>query len=150
MRDKSNYIEEQKWEPVANTISFLLRGFASRVKEKKAWVYCFAALRYGKEVSVRDIGKETDFNGNPREGDLGNENCSHRVGIRPSCQIGVTRFSSSEEASSSSLSAILSANEEHSRRFHEARDLLNEVLETRPGELERSADTDFEAEMRRE
>jgi len=49
---------------------FLLKGFASRTKEKKAWVYCFRRDATGKEVSVRDIGKETDFHGNPRDSDL--------------------------------------------------------------------------------
>jgi len=51
---------------------FLLKGFASRTKEKKAWVYCFRRDAVGKEVSVRDIGKEADFHGNPRDSDLEN------------------------------------------------------------------------------
>src|ERR1017187_9869570 len=40
---------------------FLLKGFASRTKEKKAWVYCFRRDAVGNKVSVRDVGKETDF-----------------------------------------------------------------------------------------
>lgn len=49
---------------------FLLKGFASRRKEKKAWVFYFRKDAAGKEVSVMDIGKEADFHGSPHDGDL--------------------------------------------------------------------------------
>jgi hypothetical protein len=49
---------------------FLLKGFASRTKENKVWVHYFRRGGAGKEVSVKDIGKETDFHGNPRDSDL--------------------------------------------------------------------------------
>ena len=48
----------------------LLKGFASRKKEKKAWVFYFRKDAPGKEVSVRDVGKEADFHGSPRDSDL--------------------------------------------------------------------------------
>lgn len=48
----------------------LLRGFASRIKEKKTWVYLFRQDINGKEVSIKDIGKETDFHGNPSDSGL--------------------------------------------------------------------------------
>jgi hypothetical protein len=51
---------------------FLLKGFASRTREDKAWVYYFRRNAAVKEVSVADIGKQTDFHGNPRDSDLEN------------------------------------------------------------------------------
>lgn len=49
---------------------FHLKGFSSKKKEKKVWVYCFWTTGGHKEISTRDIGAERDFHGNPKDSDL--------------------------------------------------------------------------------
>lgn len=133
---------------------FLLRGFASRVKEKKAWVYCFRRAAVGKEVSVRDIGKETDFHGNPREGDLETRIAAIESVFGPH----VARWRAQEflQASEEELAAqfvghiIVRTKSIRDAFTAGAQIMLNEVLERLDGgELNPFGRPDFEAEMRR-
>jgi hypothetical protein len=133
---------------------FLLKGFASRTKEKKAWVYCFRRDAVGKEVSVRDVGKETDFHGNPRDGDLEN-----RMAVVESVfglHVASWRereflLESDEELVSQFVGHLIVRTKSIREAFAAgAQVLLDELLgRLDSGELNPFRRPDFEAEMRR-
>lgn len=133
---------------------FLLKGFASRTKEKKAWVYCFRRDAVSKEVSVRDIGKETDFHGNPRDSDLETRIAAVESVFGPH----VARWreqeslqASDEELVTQFVGHIIVRTKSIREAFTTgAQILLDELLERLDGgELNPFRRPDFEAEMRR-